>query len=256
MDIQGLTLNRLKKTTKSVAQSFGHLLWPAQCMSCRESPVESGGDLCSGCWEGIISVCGAQYCQRCGRDAGPYAICDGVCSNCRDEQIHFDGIARAGVYAETLRRAILAFKNGQTELDLVLGGLADSALKASPFFNEIEMLVPVPLHWRKRFIRGYNQSYLLAKWLKHPFAKVSADLARIRYTKPQPDMLTPTARARNVEGAFAVRYRHQFADKKICLVDDIKTTGATLNECAKTLKGAGASKVFALVLAVAGQNAA
>jgi ComF family protein len=179
-----------------------------------------------------------------------------VCSNCRDEQIHFDGIARAGVYAESLRETILAFKNGQTELDLVLGGLADSALKASPFFNEIELFVPVPLHWLKRFYRGYNQSLVLAKWLKHPSAKISMDLVRVRYTKPQPDMHTFSARAKNVAGAFAVRYRHQFAGKRICLVDDIKTTGATLNECAKTLKKAGASKVFALALAVAGQNAA
>jgi len=67
-------------------------------------------------------------------------------------------------------------------------------------------------------------------------------------------MASPAARAKNVAGAFAVRYGHNFTERKICLVDDIKTTGATLNECAKTLKQAGASKVFALVLAVVGQN--
>jgi predicted amidophosphoribosyltransferase len=67
-------------------------------------------------------------------------------------------------------------------------------------------------------------------------------------------MPTPAARTKNVAGAFAVRQGHKFKGTKICLVDDIKTTGATLNECAKTLKEAGASKVFALVLAVAGQK--
>ena len=67
-------------------------------------------------------------------------------------------------------------------------------------------------------------------------------------------MASAAARAKNVAGAFAVRRRHQFTGKKICLVDDIKTTGATLNECAKTLKETGASEVFALVLAVAGQS--
>ena len=67
-------------------------------------------------------------------------------------------------------------------------------------------------------------------------------------------MVSAAARARNVAGAFAVRYGHGFAGAKICLVDDIKTTGATLNECARTLKEAGASRVFGLVLAVAGQN--
>lgn len=69
-------------------------------------------------------------------------------------------------------------------------------------------------------------------------------------------MASPAARARNVAGAFAVRYRHSFAGRNLCLVDDIKTTGATLNECARTLKEAGAAKVFALVLAVAGQKTA
>jgi len=67
-------------------------------------------------------------------------------------------------------------------------------------------------------------------------------------------MVTAAARARNVKGAFGVRRGHKLAGRNICLVDDIKTTGATLNECAKTLKEAGATKVFGLVLAVAGQD--
>ena len=67
-------------------------------------------------------------------------------------------------------------------------------------------------------------------------------------------MANAAARAKNVAGAFAVRYGHNFTGRTLCLVDDIKTTGATLNECARVLKQAGASKVFALVLAVAGQN--
>jgi competence protein ComFC len=138
----------------------------------------------------------------------------------------------------------------------VLGGLADSALQASAFSSEIDLFVPVPLHWLKRLFRGYNQSLLLTKQLKHPSAKISTDLVRVRYTKAQPSMPTPAARAKNVAGAFAVRLDHPLAGRRICLVDDIKTTGATLNECARTLKQAGASKVFALVLAVAGQNTA
>jgi ComF family protein len=149
---------------------------------------------------------------------------------------------------------ILSFKKGRTELDLTLGFLANSALQGSGFTNDIEFFVPVPLHWTRRLIRGYNQSLVLAKKLKHPAAKISTELVRIRPTKSQPAMASPAARTRNVAGAFAVRRGHNFAGRQICLVDDIKTTGATLNECAKTLKDAGASKVFALVLAVAGQS--
>jgi ComF family protein len=149
---------------------------------------------------------------------------------------------------------ILSFKNGRTELDLTLGFLANSALQGGGFTNEIDFFVPVPLHWTRRLSRGFNQSLVLAKRLKHSTVKISTELVRIRRTKSQPAMASPAARARNVAGAFAVRRGHNFAGRKICLVDDIKTTGATLNECAKTLKDAGASKVFALVLAVAGQN--
>lgn len=135
-----------------------------------------------------------------------------------------------------------------------MGFLANSALQGGDFSNDIELFVPVPLHWTRRFLRGYNQSHVLVKRLTHQEAIISTDLVRIRRTKSQPAMVSSAARKRNVAGAFAVRRGHNFNDRNICLVDDIKTTGATLNECAKTLKQAGASKVFALVLAVAGQK--
>jgi ComF family protein len=137
---------------------------------------------------------------------------------------------------------------------LTLSFLANSALQGADFHKHIEFFVPVPLHWSRRLVRGYNQSLILAKRLKHPTAKISTDLVRIRRTKSQPAMASPSARARNVAGAFAVRKGHNLTGRSICLVDDIKTTGATLNECARMLKEAGAAKVFALVLAVAGQK--
>jgi ComF family protein len=149
---------------------------------------------------------------------------------------------------------ILSFKKDRTELDSMLGFLANSALEGGGFAEELEIFVPVPLHWSRRLSRGYNQSLVLAKKLKHPTAKINTELVRIRRTKLQPAMVSEAARARNVAGAFAVRRGHRFGGRIVCLVDDIKTTGATLNECAKTLKEAGASRVFALVLAVTGRR--
>jgi len=248
------TSNWLVRAVSDTAGGLGHLLWPAVCTNCGRYSVETGSGLCDKCWSGLSSVCSADYCHRCGRDVSPYAIYGEGCPNCHSEQIQFDSIARAGIYAESLREMILAFKNDRTELDSVMIWLAESALQISAFFADIDLFVPVPLHWRRRFIRGYNQSHLLARGLKHPSAKISTDLVRIRYTKPQSEMPSAAARQKNVAGAFAVRYRHPFDGRKICLVDDIKTTNATLNECAKTLKQAGASKVYALVLAVAGQT--
>jgi ComF family protein len=151
---------------------------------------------------------------------------------------------------------ILAFKHDRTEFARMLGALADAALQGGRFYNDVELLVPVPMHWTRRLLRGYNQSHLIARRLKHPRARLCTDLVRIRWTRPQPVADTLFARQKNVAGAFAVREGHPFAGTTVCLIDDIKTTGATLNECARTLKEAGAARVYALVLAVAGQRTA
>jgi len=233
---------------------INHLLWPALCMNCRESICETDGGLCKKCWDELLNCTGADYCQRCGRDVSKFALIDGACGDCQNNKFQFDGIARAGIYGKSLKDMIVGLKRGKTELDLALGSLADSAFQGGGFAREIEFIVPVPLHWSRRLKRGYNQSCVLAKKLKGHTARINTDLVRVRRTKFQPTMQTPAARAKNVRGAFAVRKRHKFAGRTVCLVDDIKTTGATLNECAKTLKEAGASKVFALVLSVAGQS--
>ena len=245
---------KLKQTCHFALQSLNQLLWPAVCINCKRSICETDANLCKDCWDELLACTGGDYCRRCGKDASQFAIVEGVCPDCQGKEIHFDRIARGGVYREALQKMILAFKKGRTELDSVLGFLGNSALQGSGFYKTIEFFVPVPLHWSRRLVRGYNQSQVLTKKLKQATAKISTDLVRIRYTKSQPAMASAAARARNVAGAFAVRHGHQFTGRNICLVDDIKTTGATLNECAKTLKQAGASKVFALVLAVAGQS--
>jgi ComF family protein len=156
---------------------------------------------------------------------------------------------------EALQRIVLAFKHDHSELATALTPLAEAALQGSGFHEEIDLFVPVPLHWTRRVLRGYNQAHLIAKRIHHPRARVNTDLVRIRRTRAQPQAATPAARARNVAGAFVVRDGHKFAGRTVCLVDDIKTSGATLNECARTLQEAGATKVYALVLAVAGQKA-
>jgi len=252
--IVGVDTAKLKRIGRFGLQGLNQLLWPAVCINCRQGICETDNGLCKDCWGELLSCSGADYCPRCGRDVSKFALLGGACPDCQGSHIHFDRMARSGVYTDALSKMTLAFKKGRTELDVILGFLADSALQGSSFVNEIEFFVPVPLHWRRRLARGYNQSLVLAKRLSHPTAEINTDLVRIRHTKSQPMMPTAAARARNVAGAFAVRRGLKFTGRKICLVDDIKTTGATLNECAKTLKEAGAARVFALVLAVAGQD--
>lgn len=247
---------QIGRTARLVWQGLSHLLWPAVCANCGDRIIKTGESLCGMCWNQLLTCTAGDYCPRCGRDASLYGLVAGACAACRQQDLYFDGIARAGVYTEAMQQMILAFKHDRTELASVLGPLADAALQGSRFYSDIELFAPVPLHWTRRLRRGYNQSYLIAKRLSHPRARICTDLVRVRRTRAQPVAATIPARARNVAGAFAVREDHRFAGKAVCLVDDIKTSGATLNECAKTLKDAGASRVYALVLAVAGQKPA
>ncbi|MBN1359484.1 MAG: ComF family protein [Sedimentisphaerales bacterium] len=235
-------------------EGINQLLWPPVCTVCKESIAAADLDLCRTCWDQLLTCTAGEYCPRCGRDASRYGLVAGACPACQGQTLHFDGITRAGVYGEALQRLILSFKNGHSELDAILGRLADSAFQGSRFRDTIELLVPVPLHWTRRLSRGYNQSHLIARRLKCPDVRLCTDLLRVRRTRPQPSVPTPAARAQNVREAFAVRPDHRFAGKTVCLIDDIKTTGATLNECARTLKEAGAAAVYAVVLAVAGQR--
>lgn len=244
---------KLKRFVSFGLESFNQLLWPAVCANCGKSVCETDKTLCQDCWGELLACTGGDYCRRCGRDVSKYGLVEGACPDCQGKEIYFDEIARSGVYGGALSKMILAFKHDRTELDSMLGFLANSALQGSSFVGAIEFFVPVPLHWTRRLGRGYNQSLVLVKRLKHATAKINTELVRIRRTKIQPVMVSDASRARNVAGAFAVRLGHRFAGRAVCLVDDIKTSGATLNECAKTLKEAGVSQVFALVLAVAGQ---
>jgi competence protein ComFC len=207
--------------------------------------------ICQQCWGQIANSAGGDYCPRCGRDVSKYGVLGGRCGWCQAKEFQFDGIARAGVYSDAIRDMILAFKfKDRTEFANRLKMFTNAAFAGSEFCKQIDLVVPVPLHWKRRLGRGYNQAELLCKGGTFD---ISTDLVRVRNTKRQWD-LTPSKRRKNVAGAFAVRKRHGFAGKNICLVDDIATSGATLNECARALKMAGANKVFALVVAVAMQD--
>jgi ComF family protein len=254
----GTILKRFYETTgrlgRFALEGANHLLWPAVC-DCCGCPVSADDKrLCRDCWNELLECTAGEYCPSCGKDVSKYGIINGRCAQCESLKLSFDGIARAGVYDGVLRDMILAFKfHDRTELGGILCELANSAFMGSTFRQDTDMIVPVPLHWRRRFGRGFNQAQLISKGLAHGSADVDTDLVRIRYTERQWS-LSPAKRKRNVKGAFTVRKGHNYSGKSACLVDDITTSYATLNECARTLKEAGAKNVFACVVAVAMQE--
>ncbi|HKY20678.1 MAG TPA: ComF family protein [Vicinamibacterales bacterium] len=158
--------------------------------------------------------------------------------------------ARAiGEYEGTLREVIHALKyNGRRSLAPRLA--AQMRARGSELLDTADGVVPVPLHWRREYQRGFNQARELARFLERPIIDV---LARTRYTRPQVE-LAANRRRQNIEAAFGMRRtvfrgRDGVAGLKIVLVDDVSTTGATLDACAKVLKQAGASEVYALTAA-------
>jgi len=237
------------RSIKNLRQFCGH----TYCKCCKTIISDDDEHFCGECWSklGLCLVDGC--CLRCGREAGQFEPQSG-CPKCEDETYYFDSIACAGIYHPPLSDLIVRFKlSDHISLLPVFSDFAQKTFAKLQFPRQIDYLVPVPMHWLNYLYRGFNQSHLLAGSLDIPGAKVNSDLVRVRRTKSQ-TAVTFAQRQKNLLGAFAVRKNHDFAGKNVCLIDDVKTTGATLNECAKVLKEAGAGKVFAFVLAVAGQK--
>ncbi len=227
-------------------------LWPALCQACLTPIEEDAGGLCSTCWRELSTAVGSDYCRRCGRAVTRYGLVANRCGGCLEEELEYEGLCRAGFYAGVLKNLLLGLKfRDQTENADYLGPILQGAFEASGFSDKIDILVPVPLHWRRRLERGFNQSYLLACQMRRFCSTISTDLVRMRYTCHQWELENDSARRKNVKDAFAVRDGHPFQGKTVCLVDDITTSGATLKECAATLHQAGAKAVYAAVVAVA-----
>lgn len=117
--------------------------------------------------------------------------------------------------------------------------------------NDVDYLVPVPLHIFRYMQRGYNQSLILANNIsKLTGIKISTDIYRTKYTKPQSSIVDKFQKVSNVKNAFRVKKSNDFRNKKIILIDDIVTSGSTVNECAKMLMKAGAEEVYVLSAAL------
>ncbi|MEO5338699.1 MAG: ComF family protein, partial [Magnetospirillum sp. WYHS-4] len=160
--------------------------------------------------------------------------------------------ARAAVaYGETSRKLLLAFKHGdRTDSAPALGQWLQRA--GGDLLPQVDLIAPVPLHWTRLFLRRYNQAALLARELGRlsGLPVVPDLLVRKRRTASQ-GHLNPRQRKENLQGAFAVhpRRRAGLAGKRVLLVDDVLTTGATVAACARTLAKAGAASVDVLTLA-------
>jgi ComF family protein len=222
---------------------------PPLCPSCRD-PVAEPGALCPACWA-RLSFIAPPYCERLGipfaYDPGPgilsmQAIADPPAYQRARAAVRFDEVARALVHA---------LKYGD-RLDLAPTLGRWMARAGAPLLADADALVPVPLHWRRLWARRFNQSAALAGIISQQCGVPVAHgaLKRVKATIQQVG-LTRSERAINVQGAFRVPdgSRPQVTGRRLVLIDDVLTTGATIDACARALLRAGARNVDVLVLA-------
>lgn len=171
----------------------------------------------------------------------------GVCTACRSGLQGFDYAASFGMYEGALRSLIHLYKySGMRPLAKPLAQYLERAIPVDESFDAV---VPVPLYWRKQWTRGFNQAELLARDVaRHRGIPVLNALRRKRSTATQAG-LASAGRRRNVAGAFALRSRQHLTGKKILLIDDVMTTGATASACASVLKRGGAKSVSLFTVA-------
>lgn len=236
-----------------LGKSLADTLLPRSCQGCGEVLEINDRGLCVLCWHGLREAIGdGEYCPRCGAAVGAFTQAKGGCNKCRDLKPRYERLVRVGRYRGPLAGMIrkLKFSRG-TDSARLLGELLFGAVQAVQWPIQFELVSWVPLHWRRRWGRGYDQAELLARKLGDLSGQGTFGLLRrTRLTAPQTH-LSRQRRRENVRGAFAVRRGVDVADKKILLVDDVLTTGATANEAAGVLRKAGA-EVSVAVVAVAG----
>ena len=232
------------------------LLFPDECRVCGEplllcqAPYEvSRVPVCNRCLSAPEFFQAEFYCAACRTPFANRAPLDeaGLCALCRLGVNGFDQVYAFGAHEGTLRKLIHIFKfEGVETLRGPLGALLAQALPRETSFDAV---VPMPLHWRRRWQRGFNQSELLAREVARRWHVPVADVVRRKKATAPQAGLTSSQRRKNVQGAFEVKKGRRLKGMRLLLIDDVLTTGATASACARALKRAGASQVTLLALA-------
>lgn len=234
---------RVSRFGDRVAGAILDLVLPPRCPSCRVI-VAVDGSFCADCWQALDFLT-APMCACCGLPF-PYDVGDGaLCADCAAEPPAYDTARAAVAYNDASAALVLGLKYGdRTHLARVMA--AAMARAAADALADSPLIVPVPLHTRRIRTRFFNQAALIASALgKSSNAPVGLGaLVRVRDTPPSRGM-SRAARFDNVRGAVRIAdsTRNRLRGARVLVVDDVMTTGATVEICARILKRAGASRV-------------
>lgn len=259
---QNIEKNSLQIVRHRLIHSLLDVVFPRRCAG---NHNWNSALFCERCHSEQITISSPQ-CACCGRPFIELAkvLPDSVCADCRFNRYqrapYIDRRRAPFEHSGPILQAIHAFKyQGQTSLAHPLAELLSEYLEQQSTlqapcipYKQLDLIVPIPLHPVRHWRRGYNQSALLARHLSYFIGVPTADLLkRKRRTRPQ-TRLSAKQRTANVSGAFTLKDEHlseKMEFQRLLLIDDVATTGATLEECARVLKGAGIQKVYALTLA-------
>lgn len=226
------------------------LVLPPRCLACG-GPVGRQGELCAACWAPLRFL-HEPWCARCGWPLPHDGFGPQSCGSCMERPPPWDRGRAALVYDEASRGMILRFKHAE-RIEAAATFAGWMARAGRELLLDAELIVPVPLHRWRLLRRGYNQAGLLARALARRTAVPWAPnaLRRTRATASQQGLGAAARRANVTSAAFLVppRARPRIEGRRVVLVDDVLTTGATLGACARVLRGAGAARVDVLVLA-------
>ena len=235
----------MKKFFVKIKNLILYLLFPRTCFCCGiDLPANEQGFLCKECLKKLKKP-GPIICQRCGitlKDGGAH------CFNCRGKKHFKCSLIRSALdFNESSRALIHGLKYEKyTNIAKFFAPLMHKTLLENPNMLEAEYFVPVPIHKKRFKKRGFNQAEVLARELSAlADIPILNALERIKNTKSQ-TTLTKKERAENIKEAFICSCPKEIKKKAVILIDDVCTTGATLEECAKVLKKAGAREVYAL----------
>jgi ComF family protein len=235
---------RLKRFGLTVLEFF----LPRMCLFCGVAVGESAAQaVCPDC-EGQIAWVASPLCTCCGRVFQDSDGGDRLCGDCLTDPPPFERARAAALYEGPVAEAVKRFKFSRRLAFLPLMQNWLQAPHCLELATGADLIAPVPLHPRRLKQRGFNQSWLLAQ--AFPGERLGREaVVRVRHTVPQVTLKNPGERRENVKGAFAVPEPTLVKGKKVLLVDDLFTTGATARECARVLKRAGAARVEVLTAA-------
>jgi ComF family protein len=237
---------------RRVLAGLTDLFLPEVCGGCgRDLGGEEG--LCQVCGVRLLTLVSMRYCPRCGTSLGPgVPMNEEGCTFCPVPIGRFARVVRLGSYVDPLRAMLRELKYRRQEWMVArLAKMLAAAVGTRCPGETFDLVMPVPMHWRRRLWRGCDHSRLLGASLAADLRlPLGHELVRIRHT-PQQAHLSRTRRLENVRGSFEARAKAALAGASILLVDDVTTTGATASEAARALLDAGASRVTLVAAAKA-----